>query len=78
MPSLIQYIQHAHKIYLRAEATGLLYTCACQRALICACIRTGATILIMIMGSYNARLIYPIGYSRRHCGQPRRSSGSHR
>ena len=25
-------------------------------------------IIIIIMGSYNARLIYPIGYSRRHCG----------
>ena len=32
------------------------------------------------MGSYNARLIYPIGYSRRRAavGQPQRSSGSHR
>ena len=41
-------------------------------------------IVIIMMGSYNARLIYPIGYSRRRCGtqgaavgQPRRSSGSH-
>ena len=23
---------------------------------------------MMMMGSYNARLIYPIGYSRRRCG----------
>ena len=25
-------------------------------------------LIIMMMGSYNARLIYPIGYSRRRCG----------
>ena len=25
-------------------------------------------IIIIMMGSYNARLIYPIGYSRRRCG----------
>ena len=24
--------------------------------------------VIIIMGSYNARLIYPIGYARRRCG----------
>ena len=24
--------------------------------------------MMMMMGSYNAQLIYPIGYSRHHCG----------
>ena len=44
---------------------------------------------MIIMGSYNARLIYPIGYLTRDLftllgtqgaavGQPQRSSGSHR
>ena len=31
----------------------------------CAC---SGYIIIIMMGSYNARLIYPIGYSRRRCG----------
>ena len=30
------------------------------------------------MGSYNARLIYPMGTQGAAVGQPRRSSGSHR
>ena len=39
-----------------------------SRSDISASLQVQPYIVIIVMGSYNAQHIYPIGYSRRHCG----------